>query len=40
MAECINEFNLFTVVLDTNRWYHQTLIVSDEMSITIGAEYD
>jgi hypothetical protein len=28
------------IVLDTNRWYHQTLIVSDEMSITIGAEYD
>lgn len=29
-----------TVVLDTNRWYHQTVIVSEEMSITIGAEYD
>ncbi|XP_043264834.1 uncharacterized protein LOC122404702 [Colletes gigas] len=28
------------IVLDTNRWYHQTRIVSDEMSITIGAEYD
>ncbi|XP_012146378.1 adherens junction protein p120 isoform X5 [Megachile rotundata] len=28
------------IVLDTNRWYHQTEIVSDEMSITIGAEYD
>ncbi|XP_075219532.1 uncharacterized protein LOC142323588 [Lycorma delicatula] len=28
------------IVLDTNRWYHQTLIVSDDMSITIGAEYD
>ncbi|XP_066997152.2 uncharacterized protein [Anabrus simplex] len=27
-------------VLDTNRWYHQTLIVSDQISITIGAEYD
>ncbi|KAF4530602.1 hypothetical protein B566_EDAN006808 [Ephemera danica] len=28
------------IVLDTNRWYHQTRIVSDEMSITIGAEFD
>ncbi|XP_053999008.1 uncharacterized protein LOC128887299 isoform X1 [Hylaeus anthracinus] len=28
------------IVLDTNRWYHQTEIVSEEMSITIGAEYD
>ncbi|KAF3422912.1 hypothetical protein E2986_12773 [Frieseomelitta varia] len=28
------------IVLDTNRWYHQTTIVSEEMSITIGAEYD
>ncbi|XP_043283841.1 uncharacterized protein [Venturia canescens] len=28
------------IILDTNRWYHQTVITSDEMSITIGAEYD
>ncbi|XP_049954702.1 uncharacterized protein LOC126470740 [Schistocerca serialis cubense] len=28
------------IILDTNRWYHKTLIVSNEMSITIGAEYD
>ncbi|XP_067130864.1 uncharacterized protein [Centruroides vittatus] len=28
------------IVLDTNLWYHQTLIVGDEMSITIGAEFD
>ncbi|XP_046620673.1 uncharacterized protein LOC124305371 [Neodiprion virginianus] len=28
------------IVLDTNRWYHQTRIVSEEVSITIGAEYD
>ncbi|XP_013787260.1 uncharacterized protein LOC106471216 [Limulus polyphemus] len=27
-------------VLDTNMWYHKTLIVGDEMSITIGSEYD
>ncbi|XP_011877774.1 PREDICTED: uncharacterized protein LOC105567481 isoform X2 [Vollenhovia emeryi] len=28
------------IVLDTNRWYHQTKIISDDISITIGAEYD
>ncbi|XP_071440254.1 bifunctional arginine demethylase and lysyl-hydroxylase JMJD6-like [Hetaerina americana] len=28
------------IVVDTNRWYHSTLIVSTDMSITIGAEYD
>ncbi|CAG0901167.1 unnamed protein product [Darwinula stevensoni] len=28
------------IVLDTNKWYHSTLIVSEEMSITIGSEYD
>ncbi|KAL0124516.1 hypothetical protein PUN28_006399 [Cardiocondyla obscurior] len=28
------------IVLDTNRWYHQTKIISDDVSITIGAEYD
>ncbi|XP_014219942.1 jmjC domain-containing protein 4 [Copidosoma floridanum] len=28
------------IVLDTNKWYHQTLIVSEDVSITIGAEYD
>ncbi|XP_033219937.1 bifunctional arginine demethylase and lysyl-hydroxylase JMJD6-like [Belonocnema kinseyi] len=27
-------------VLDTNWWYHQTKIISQDMSITIGAEYD
>ena len=30
----------FPVVLDTNRWYHKTNVVSKEISITIGAEYD
>lgn len=35
-----SQFVARTVVLDTNRWYHQTVIVSEEMSITIGAEYD
>ncbi|XP_058796032.1 uncharacterized protein LOC131666944 [Phymastichus coffea] len=28
------------LVLDTNKWYHQTTIVSEDISITIGAEYD
>lgn len=28
------------IVLDTNIWYHKTLIVGNEMSITIGSEYD
>ncbi|KAK4295030.1 hypothetical protein Pmani_032388, partial [Petrolisthes manimaculis] len=28
------------IVLDTNIWYHKTLIVSQELSITIGSEYD
>ncbi|XP_063603742.1 uncharacterized protein LOC134779450 [Penaeus indicus] len=28
------------IVLDTNIWYHKTLIVSEELSITIGSEYD
>lgn len=32
--------SLPSVVLDTNVWYHQTLIIGDEVSITIGAEYD
>uniref|UniRef100_A0A1B0GMQ6 Cupin-like domain-containing protein n=1 Tax=Phlebotomus papatasi TaxID=29031 RepID=A0A1B0GMQ6_PHLPP len=28
------------IVLDTNRWYHQTNVLPGEVSITIGAEYD
>ncbi|XP_064115206.1 LOW QUALITY PROTEIN: uncharacterized protein LOC135221330 [Macrobrachium nipponense] len=28
------------IVLDTNIWYHKTLIVSKDLSITIGSEYD
>lgn len=32
---------IFTpVVLDTNIWYHKTNVVSEEVSITIGSEYD
>ncbi|XP_073998805.1 uncharacterized protein isoform X2 [Rhodnius prolixus] len=34
----INTGEIF--VLDTNSWYHATRIVSDGISITIGAEYD
>ncbi|XP_054164429.1 bifunctional arginine demethylase and lysyl-hydroxylase JMJD6-like, partial [Oppia nitens] len=28
------------IVLDTNQWYHQTLIVGQDISITIGSEFD
>ncbi|KAK0172176.1 hypothetical protein PV328_005525 [Microctonus aethiopoides] len=28
------------IILDTNRWYHQTKIIPNDLSITIGAEYD
>lgn len=28
------------IVLDTNKWFHQTTIIGSEMSITIGSEYD
>lgn len=37
-----NLVNLFfiAVVLDTNKWFHQTDIVGKELSITIGSEYD
>lgn len=28
------------IVLDTNRWFHQTFIEGTELSITIGSEYD
>ena len=31
---------IFAVVLDTNKWFHQTDILGKEMSITIGSEYD
>lgn len=27
------------VVVDTNRWYHQTYILPGNISITIGTEY-
>ncbi|KAM7361972.1 bifunctional arginine demethylase and lysyl-hydroxylase psr-1 [Cochliomyia hominivorax] len=28
------------IVLDTNKWYHQTFVQPGEISLTIGAEYD
>ncbi|XP_053945882.1 bifunctional arginine demethylase and lysyl-hydroxylase JMJD6-A [Anastrepha ludens] len=28
------------IVLDTNKWYHQTFVQPGEVSLTIGAEYD
>lgn len=28
------------VIVDTNSWFHSTLVIGDEMSITIGSEYD
>ena len=31
---------LFSVLLDTNQWYHGTEVIGAEMSITIGSEYD
>ena len=31
---------LCTVIIDTNRWFHQTDIQEGQMSVTIGSEYD
>ncbi|XP_064454709.1 bifunctional arginine demethylase and lysyl-hydroxylase JMJD6-like [Ornithodoros turicata] len=28
------------IVVDSNLWYHKTLIIGDELSIAIGSEYD
>ncbi|XP_014674984.1 PREDICTED: uncharacterized protein LOC106815073 [Priapulus caudatus] len=28
------------IVLDTNRWFHKTLVIGDQMSIVIGSEYN
>ncbi|EDS39638.1 conserved hypothetical protein [Culex quinquefasciatus] len=30
----------YSFVLDTNKWYHKTNVLSGEISITVGAEYD
>lgn len=32
--------SIFPVVLDTNKWYHQTFVQPGAISLTIGAEYD
>jgi hypothetical protein len=29
-----------SVVLDTNKWYHKTNVLSGDLSVTVGAEYD
>ncbi|CAG9865353.1 unnamed protein product [Phyllotreta striolata] len=29
-----------TIVVDTNRWYHQTIVLPGRISITIGSEFD
>jgi len=31
---------LVTVVLDTNQWFHSTVILGSNISIAIGSEYD
>jgi hypothetical protein len=43
--ECRDKIETFVhsgemIVIDTNQWFHSTLIVGSEMSITIGSEYD
>ena len=30
----------YTVVIDTNKWYHSTFIHPEGLAITIGSEYD
>lgn len=30
----------YIVIVDTNSWFHSTRVIGDEMSITIGSEYD
>jgi len=35
------KFDVFVVVvLDTNQWFHSTLILAENISIAIGSEYD
>ena len=41
----ISEYNVADlysciVVVETMKWFHKTRIVGDEMSITIGSEFD
>ncbi|EDV25502.1 expressed hypothetical protein [Trichoplax adhaerens] len=42
---CVNQISVIVntgdiIVLNTNKWFHQTVIMGDELSITIGSEYD
>lgn len=48
-AECLHKcpFNLYAdvypgdiIVFDSNRWFHSTLIIGNDISLTIGSEYD
>ena len=47
-AECIfkcstiyaNVYPGDVIVFDSNRWFHSTHILGDEISLTIGSEYD
>ncbi len=36
----VNVFPGDVIVFDSNRWYHSTFIKGDEISLTIGSEYD
>ncbi|XP_027844279.1 uncharacterized protein LOC114125007 [Aphis gossypii] len=43
--KCKRMFEVFmepgsTIVLDTNIWYHETQTIGQDISITVGAEYD
>ncbi|XP_054716588.1 uncharacterized protein LOC129226036 [Uloborus diversus] len=48
VPECYNECKSLktivepgeVIVLDTNRWYHKTKIIGNDLSITIGSEFD
>lgn len=42
-AHSFDDYEFFLsliVVLDTNKWYHQTETLGQDISITIGAEFD
>lgn len=36
----INFYSFILVVLDTNIWYHKTQTIGQDISITVGGEYD
>jgi histone arginine demethylase JMJD6 len=47
-AECMFTCKTLTVdvkpgdiiVFDSNRWFHSTEIIGDDLSLTVGSEYD